>query len=175
MSQHSCCPPKGNAGKTNWMLIGSAIILIFIIGAFAVSSSKVSNRKESKSSGLVATEAFFDFGSISMAQGNVSKVFTFINATDQPIVINKIYTSCMCTQATLIQGDSRQGPFGMPGHGAVPTIKETVAPGAEAKIEAVFDPAAHGPSGVGSVQRIIYVESEDEGKLSLEFKANVRP
>lgn len=124
---------------------------------------------------LTAAETSFDFGTISMAKGKVTKAFSVKNTTSEPITVSKIYTSCMCTKASLLQGSNRKGPFGMPGHGSVPIISETIAPGAEAVVEAVFDPAAHGPAGVGPIARTVFVETTDGGKLSLDFKANVIP
>lgn len=175
---HDYNSQKPNIKKTNWIFIGIFLFVVLIAGAFVMSSPTASNQqtgKASTSSKLAATETFFDFGTISMAKGKVTKAFTVKNTTSEPITVSKIYTSCMCTQASLVQGTNRRGPFGMPGHGSVPTISEAVAPGAEAVVEVVFDPAAHGPSGVGPIQRNIFVESTDSGKLTLEFKANVTP
>ncbi len=81
----------------------------------------------------------------------------------------------MCTKASLTQGDIRVGPFGMPSHGGIVPITVEIASGAEAIVEAVFDPAAHGPAGVGPISRDVYLETSDGGKLTLSFKANVTP
>ena len=42
-------------------------------------------------------------------------------------------------------------------------------------LEAVFDPAAHGPSGVGLAQRYVYLEtnSAKSPKLEISFQAMV--
>jgi hypothetical protein len=152
-------------------LLGGALI-------FSSGSSSTSNAAQagpSKGSPIEALERSYDFGTISMAKGVVKKSFKIKNPTSDTITISKIYTSCMCTKATLYNGDRRAGPFGMPGHGVIPTITETLAPGAEATIEAQFDPAAHGPAGVGSIARDIYVETADGGKLNLAFKVQVTP
>lgn len=66
----------------------------------------------------------------------------------------------------------------MQGHGGViPKINVEVQPGETAEIEAVFDPAAHGPQGVGKVRRAVYVEtdSSDTPEIQLSFEANVMP
>lgn len=68
-----------------------------------------------------------------------------------------------------------RGPFGMPGHGAIPTINEALEPGTEATIEVVFDPAAHGPAGVGKVNRVVTVETASGEALQLSFQATVTP
>ncbi|MDP2695742.1 MAG: DUF1573 domain-containing protein [bacterium] len=128
---------------------------------------------------LISVESEFDFGMISMARGRVNHSFTIKNDSSSPITINKIYTSCMCTSATIIDGlGQRIGPFGMPGHGGASRANAEIAPQEFMTIEAVFDPAAHGPSGVGLAQRSIYLETIDNNsdmvsKLELSFTATV--
>ena len=64
----------------------------------------------------------------------------------------------------------------MEGHGSpVPTINEELPAGQEAQIEVVFDPAAHGPAGVGPISRNVFVETTDGKKLVFEIKAQVTP
>jgi hypothetical protein len=81
----------------------------------------------------------------------------------------------MCTSASLTTGDEKFGPFGMPGHGAIPSIKATVAVNQEAEIEVVFDPTAHGPAGVGKIQRVVILENNAGGPIELNFSAMVTP
>ena len=50
-----------------------------------------------------------------MSKANVSHSFQNKNTGNLRLKF-KIYTSCMCTEATIVNGDSRKGPFGMPGH-----------------------------------------------------------
>ena len=60
----------------------------------------------------------------------------------------------MCTEATLVQGGERFGPYGMSGHGYIPRIDRIVKPGEEVVVEAIFDPyeRAHSePTQPGSV------------------------
>lgn len=119
-------------------------------------------------------EPAFDFGTISMAAGKVNHSFRVKNSGADAAVINKIYTSCMCTSASLIVGDLKLGPFGMAGHAFIPKINRALAPGEEASLEVVFDPAAHGPAGVGTIQRVVYLETS-AGRQTLEITANVTP
>lgn len=129
----------------------------------------------SNSAALAAEINQYDFGEISMARGDVSYEYKIKNSGAEPLVITKIYTSCMCTVAELRKEDSKIGPFGMPGHGGSSRINETLNPGEEAVIKAVFDPAAHGPAGVGFVERIIYIEHKEGKILELHFTATVIP
>lgn len=124
---------------------------------------------------LSADETAYDFGTISMAEGEVSHTFKISNVSALPVSIEKIYTSCMCTTATLDVEGEKFGPYGMPGHGFIPKINKTLNSGSEAMVEVVFDPAAHGPSGVGKIERKIIIENNGGQPLELGFSAIVTP
>ncbi|MBI4160395.1 MAG: DUF1573 domain-containing protein [Candidatus Yanofskybacteria bacterium] len=124
---------------------------------------------------IVAEETSFDFGEISMSDGKVSHVFKLKNSDKNPVELSKLYTSCMCTSAEFIRGEYNNGPFGMPGHGFVPALNETVEPGQDFEVKVTFDPEAHGPAGVGPVNRIVYLEQKNGPKLQLQILGSVRP
>lgn len=124
---------------------------------------------------LVVTETAYDFGTISMKAGNVSRTFTIKNTSTAGVTIEKMYTSCMCTTALLRTGGKSFGPYGMPGHGSMPRIGRTLNAGEEAEVEVVFDPAAHGPAGVGKIARIVRIETDAGEPLELSFSAVVTP
>jgi len=123
----------------------------------------------------VAGTANHDFGTISMAAGEVKHRFTIKNADDKAVSIKKMYTSCMCTTATLLAGEKQFGPYGMPGHGIIPKINQSINPGEEAVVEITFDPAAHGPAGIGRIQRTITIENNAGQPVELWFVAVVTP
>ena len=125
--------------------------------------------------GLQAREAAFDFGSISMAGGNVTHRYWFRNESPAPVLIRRIYTSCMCTTATFVRGMKIINRYGMPGHGPLPAVNESLIPGEAAFVDVAFDPAAHGPAGLGPTQRVVTIESDAGRPLELQFTANVRP
>jgi hypothetical protein len=75
----------------------------------------------------------------------------------------------------LITLAGKKGPFGMIGHAAIPAIAETLVPGGRARVEIVFDPAAHGPAGVGRIERAIMAETNAGKPLELGFVAMVTP
>ncbi len=161
--------------------IGSVVFLV-LFGALVWFSRPEARRAQQANVGaagageLAVEEASFDFGDVSMAKGKVRHTFTVTNASAVPITVEKVYTSCMCTEAKFTkQAGKPRGPFGMPGHGFIPKINETLAPGEEAQIEAIFDPAAHGPAGVGPVERVVYVESANAPTAELTFSAVVTP
>lgn len=117
----------------------------------------------------------YDFGSISMAAGKVTHQFKIKNTSVESVTIGKMYTSCMCTTATLIKDGKRFGPVSMPGHGAIPKINQVINPNEEVIVEVVFDPAAHGPAGVGRIQRSVKIENNSGEPVELTFAAMVTP
>lgn len=117
----------------------------------------------------------FDFGTVSMAAGKVAHDFVLTNNSGSDIAISRAETSCMCTEATLSFPDGKEiGPVGMAGMGFTPTINETLKSGDKLRIRAIFDPAAHGPAGIGPAERAIMLTT-DKGQYQLGFKAMVAP
>lgn len=125
---------------------------------------------------LSASEPFYDFGTISMKDGNVTREFVVTNPTDRDVTIAAIVTSCMCTEAFLVRSDgSMKGPFGMEGMGYIPPANETLQAGESRTIRVVYDPNAHGPAGVGRIDRFVTLTDKAGGTLPLEIVANVTP
>ena len=160
-------------------------LIFYVVGlAFAattiafVATSGESNPESIvySASALSAIESDFDFGTISMKDGDVSYGFEVKNNGSESVTIKKVYTSCMCTAAYITDGSGEKyGKFGMPGHGVIPNTGIKIGPGELALVEAIFDPAAHGPSGVGLAERSVYIESNSakSPKLELKFRALV--
>lgn len=118
----------------------------------------------------------FDFGNVPMYGGKVKHSFTLKNDGQGPVKISKIYTSCMCTEATLITNNDKIGPFGMPGHGGLITFaNKKIGAGEVATIEVFVDPAAHGPQGTGPAKKIVYIETDDFQKIQMMLDINVTP
>lgn len=127
---------------------------------------------------LTTEEASFSFGDISMMAGKVHHSYKIYNNSAEPVMISKIYTSCMCTVAILKKDGQDFGPFGMPGHGAIPTINVQLKPKEQADVYVTFDPAAHGPAGVGRIERAVYLETLGKSSgapFELKFNAMVTP
>jgi hypothetical protein len=124
---------------------------------------------------LQADKESYDFGTISMKNGKVKTTFKIKNPTAETITLHKVYTTCMCTVAKLSVNGVTEGPFGMPGHGAIPTIQQKLEPNQEADIEVEYDPNAHGPSGVGRIERSIIIEGKDTKLATLNIIVNVTP
>lgn len=168
------------------LFIGALVVLVIIglmvWGRSAASSSPgaqpanhAAAPEGSAQSPLTASETLYDFGTISMKNYLVEHKFTITNNTSAPVFVPTIYTSCMCTTAYLETPTGEKGPFGMQGMGYVPPSNETIASGESRELRVVYDPNAHGPAGVGSVDRFVYVEDETGGVLAFEVKAVVTP
>jgi len=129
---------------------------------------------ENEKGNITAEEMVFDFGNVPMYGGKVKHNFTLKNDGQGPVKISKIYTSCMCTEATLISGKSKKGPFGMPGHGGLVTFaNQEIAAGESVTMEVEVDPAAHGPQGTGPAKKVVYIETDDSQKIQLMMDINV--
>lgn len=164
-------------------LLLSALFVLVIIGLLAwgnaakgrtASVQGISSRAQN--SVLAAPLVFYDFGTISMKDGNVTKEFTVTNPTAEAVTVETVFTSCMCTTAFLVGPDGVvKGPFRMPGMGYVPPANETIQPGESRIVRVVYNPNAHGPAGVGRIDRFIELTDSAGGSLQLEIKANVTP
>lgn len=123
---------------------------------------------------LTAEETVFDFGVVPMYGGKVKHSFNLKNIGQGAVKISKIYTSCMCTEATLVSGKSKSGPFGMPGHGGLAAfVNQTIGAGESATVEVEVDPAAHGPQGTGPARKVVYIETDDSQEIQLMMDINV--
>lgn len=152
-------------------LPGFIIVLILFLVLVLISQNPSNKNSEISEAGAM----MFNFGDISMGNGKVSHRFELVNDGAKPIAISKIYTSCMCTSAMIITDGGQEGPFGMPGHGFMPRVNTILAPSEKAIVEVVFDPAAHGPAGVGKIERSIYVETDDSERFVFSISAVVTP
>ena len=163
----------------------SALAVVLILGGLAGFSqaaknpspaARTNNSVVAGGEGLTVSETSYDFGVISMKAGVVSRDFIVTNNSAKTVNLNQVYTSCMCTTATLITKQGELGPFGMPGHGlSAPAVKVAFAPGEELTVRAAFDPAAHGPAGVGKIDRVVTLSGPDFSPLELGISATVKP
>ncbi len=148
--------------------------LIWIGGGFK-SKVPTASINENYGGALTVEESSYDFGTVSMANGKVSKDFILENQSQGNVKIGEIYTSCMCTEAEVKVGDKTYGPFGMPGHLSAGKANAIIGPGEKVIVKTIFDPAAHGPSGVGPIERQISVDAGAKEPIILGFKAVVTP
>lgn len=157
------------------------IMVIAVIGGLlwwgkSIQKSPTAGADTGKKSALITSEKIYDFGTISMKNGDVTKEFTVTNSSAEDMFFPLLETSCMCTKAFMVGLDgTTKGPFGMPGMGYVPSLNETIKAGESRVIRVVYDPNAHGPAGVGQINRFVTLTDKSGGKLQLEIKALVTP
>jgi hypothetical protein len=115
----------------------------------------------------------YDAGTVSMADGVVKHIYEIKNTGDGNLKISRIWTSCMCTTAVLRVGDKESPKFGM--HDNPAFWSQTIAPEQAGFLEVEFDPAFHGPQGVGLAVRAVYLSTNDPENKKAEVKllANV--
>lgn len=160
-------------------IVGAVVIIGFVVlMALALGGKTVNDSGPlAYSAGILnVLEKDYDFGVISMEDGNVAHSFEIKNESNEPVIINKVYTSCMCTTASVTEEDGkRHGEYGMQGHGPTEEANIEILPGKSVALEAVFDPAAHGPDAIGKVKRVVYLETNSQSKPKLEvvFEADV--
>jgi len=190
VSMHKTARPAAEKWRfsTNTKVIIGAGAVILVLGGLIIAATPepgagkpatVASRSTGSASSagtLTAPATKFNFGSIPMSGGKVTHRYWIRNASTEPILIRKMYTSCMCTSAALVKSSGKKfDPVGMPGHAPIPTMNEPMAPKEEAIIEVVFDPAAHGPAGIGPIDRVVTIENSAGQPLELAFTANVTP
>lgn len=171
---------KSSASWTLWSLVAITVAAI-AFGVYrsqqrvAKPQSPPRQEQPARPAILASLKPFVDLGTFSMARGNVPFRYLIKNAGAEPLDINRVSTSCMCTNATVITATERKGPFGMPGHGRPNATRLRLAPGELATVEVVFDPAAHGPSGLGRIERTVTLESAQAAPLELRMVVMVTP
>jgi hypothetical protein len=81
----------------------------------------------------------------------------------------------MCTKASFEIGDRKTRFFGMEGHGdRNPPVNIDIPDGASGKVVVQFDPAAHGPQGIGPFERSVFLTfSDPAGIKELKFNGEV--
>jgi len=161
------------------ILIVSALIVVAFVGLMWWGrSAQTSARTEPNAFGassLIAAETLYNFGTISMKDGLASHIFTVKNPTERDIEVKTINTSCMCTSAYIQSVSGEKGPFGMVGMGNVSPVNEMIRAGEPRDIKVVYDPNAHGPAGVGAINRFVYLAEPNGETLRLEIRAVVTP
>lgn len=151
------------------IIIGLAVLTLVILGGgvYVVSSTSAPTRITSSQNAKVEVDQkIFDWGNIPYSGGNATKAFTIKNTGTGILKLTNIKTSCDCTKAQ-IAIDGKVSPyFSM--HSTSSWVGE-VAPGREAQLTVIFDPAFHGPTGVGPIERLISMETNDIQNPRLEF------
>jgi len=164
--------------KDTKFLIGAFLVSILVIVGVALLLANKSNQAEAELpttevAGLTASPESYDMGNVAINGGIVSKDYEIKNTTSGKLALKKIATSCMCTTAKVKVGDKETRLFGMEMAGdSNPPLNMEIPAGETAKVTVEFDPAAHGPEGVGPFDRIVWL-SFAQGVKELKFNGVV--
>ncbi len=176
--QHDCCKTdskKPSKKGIDSFLIGIVIVTVLILGGAVYFGTKMGATTQVSADTQVETqigETKYDWGTIDINGGIVSKSFTIENSGTTPLKLYDVKTSCMCTTAQLKTASNSSKKFGM--HEKNSSVFE-VAPGESAEVLVEFDPLFHGPSGVGPISRTVTMNTNDASRptLSFQLSANV--
>lgn len=151
------------------IIIGLIIVTLFILGGgiyiLSISSApaKITSSQNAKVS---VDQKTFDWGNIPYSGGNATKTFSIKNTGTDTLQLTGVKTSCTCTKAQIVIDGKSSPYFSM--HATSSWVGE-VAPGKEAQLTVIFDPAFHGPTGVGPIERLIDIQTNDIQNPNLEF------
>ena len=145
-----------------------AITLLFTGGVvwLAVSMSSVAEVQTSANAKAIVSSYMHDWGDIKMDEGKVRANFEVKNEGTEDLKLYNVASSCTCTMAKIIMGDITSPIFGM--HTKSDFVM-VIPPGQTAQVQAEFNPAFHGPTGVGTITRNVTVETNDASQPQLSF------
>lgn len=161
------------------MIVGIITTFLLIVGiSFVLGGAQQQEEAVvagTKVEGLDVNPEVYDLGNVPINGGMVTKEYEVTNITSSTLKLRKIATSCMCTKAKVKVKDTETKFFGMEGHGDKnPPVNLEIAGGEKALVTVEFDPAAHGPAGVGPVDRSVFLTfSDPAGVKELGFKGVV--
>lgn len=154
------------------IVIGTVLIsILLLIGAVFLLSSSPSKPKLEKNNGskIQVLEKSFDFKEISYSGGVASHSYVIKNIGDSVLQVANLATSCMCTKS-YVQTPSAVSPkASMKGMSKSSSWVGVLKPGESGEIVAEFDPAFHGPQGVGPISRNISFETNDPDNPYVEL------
>lgn len=168
-----CCNPKNDKNikkkGVDSFLVGIIVVTVIILGGAVYFGSKIGATSQVTADSqvnMMVGENRYDWGTIDINGGIVSKDFKINNTSNSTLELYNVKTSCMCTTAQLKTASRISPKFKM--HEKSSSVFE-VKPGETAELIVEFDPAFHGPSGVGAITRIITMSTNDSKNSTLTF------
>ena len=142
------------------LVFGGALALIYQStnpkGPKSVTTLQTIPSRQAGPSIRISPEAY-DFGEV--IYGQVARqTFQVSNVGNQALEIQRLSTSCGCTQAFMAESD------------------KIIAPGQAVELVVTFDPAVHkDDTDIGELTRVVYVRSNDpnQSEVEINLKANV--
>lgn len=149
------------------------VSFLSIVGIFTFKDDK--NKVLSEVGAVSVDPEFYDLGNVPINGGLVKKEYKIINKSGKSIKLKKIATSCMCTNASISLNGKESKLFGME-HATDknPPVNIEIPAEEVVTIKIEFDPAAHGPEGIGYFERAVWLFfSDPEGIKELKFEGTV--
>lgn len=155
--------------------ISLVIVIVMALKRESGEATNANSQPLGQVAGMQISPESYSLGEVPLNGGIVTKEYELKNDTNSPMVLQKIVTSCMCTEAQAIVGNKQSRFFGMEHPGdRNPNLNYEINPGESAKVVVNFDPAAHGPQGVGPFDRVVMLTfSEPAGYTNLTFNGTV--
>lgn len=170
---HDCCGPLSNksikGGNFDKFIVGIIAVTVLILGAAVFFGTKIGATPQvitDPQVSVLVDANKYDWGMIDYDKGVVSKNFEIKNTGNADLKLYSVKTSCMCTTAQIKTSEAISKEFGMHESSSDVVI---VKPGEVAQMIVEFDPAFHGPSGVGPVTRTITMSTNDVKNPTLTF------
>ncbi|MBU2545137.1 DUF1573 domain-containing protein [Patescibacteria group bacterium] len=127
-----------------------SLIVLLIIGGVALGINKSLKNRNLGDPKVEVANLEYDAGTVFMADGLVRHTYEIKNTGVGDLKIKNISTSCMCTTARFRDGNK-------------------IAPGETGYLEVIFDQNFHGPAGIGSVTRGVYLTTNDPDNKTIEL------
>ncbi len=152
----------------------SILLALSLAGTGACNEARTVSDSRAPESSLKADRPEHDFGRVPIDGGKVETLFDLVNEAPGEVRLLSVATSCGCTEAVAEFADgSTVGSFKLPGDGQESEAGRNVSAGESFEVRVVFDPAAHGPEGVGELMREVILATRDGARTRLVIRANV--
>ena len=154
------------------IFVASAVALLLGLAIFSPSPSKFSDIKYTKEAVASVADQTYDWGTADIKEGNLVAEFKITNSGTQELKLFDVKTSCTCTTAQLVSKTAKSPIYSM--HSGISYVMG-LAPNKDALLRVIYDPAFHGPSGVGMIERTVTVRTNDSKnkKMVFELKVNI--
>lgn len=170
---HDCCSPSYNkkikGHGPDKFIVGTVVATILILGIAIFFGTRMGGTPLVTADSQVSVSVdsnTYDWGTIDYDKGIVAKNFEIKNTSNTALKLYNVKTSCMCTTAQLKTPEATSKKYKMHESSSEVIL---VKPGETALLLVEFDPAFHGPSGVGPITRTISMDTNDAKNPALSF------
>jgi len=146
------------------IIFGIVLVVIVLGGLYLLpkGDKKIDDQLVKVNASIVANETLYDFGEIGINDGKVTTDFILSNTGEEDVTILSGTTSCGCTT-----GQIGGIEFGM--HEGM-NREFIIRANSTTTLKVVYDPLAHGPSGVGLAQRSVYLKTNSTVTPEIEVR-----